>query len=153
MTLEMALSVAGPVLVSGLVWQLHRIVRRQLSEIRGEVNALQDVVSRVFLTQLNHKSENEPSISDVTPRPPYDPASNTDRRDNDALQQLQMEFEVAEIDGLCAKLITLAPPIEAAPLLPPARPPSEARERLRPWPQSMARGWDSRSGSQPFPRV
>jgi hypothetical protein len=117
MTLEMALLVAGPVLVSGLVWQSHRIACRQLSEIRGEVNALREVVSRIFLTQLNHKSENGASTSDVTPRPPSDPAANTDRRENDALQQLQMEFEVAEIDGLCAKLITLAPPMEAAPLL------------------------------------
>jgi hypothetical protein len=138
MTLEMALLVAGPVLVSGLVWQLHRIARRELSEIRGEVNALREEVSRIFLMQLNHKSEDGPSTSDVTPRPPSD--ANTDRRGNDALQQLQMEFEVAEIDGLCAKLITLAPPMEAALLLPPARPASEARERLRPWPQSMARG-------------
>jgi hypothetical protein len=133
MTLEMALLVAGPVLISGLVWQLHRISRRQLSEIQGEVNALREVVSRVFLMQLNHKTENKPS--DVTPPPPYDPTAKNDRRENDALQQLAMEFEVAEIDELCAKLITLAPPIEAAPLLPPVRPPSEARGRLRPWPQ------------------
>jgi hypothetical protein len=133
MILEMALLVAGPVLVSGLVWQLHRITSRQLSEIQGEVSALRDVVSRVFLMQFNHKTENEPS--DVTPPPSSDPTAKNDRRANDALQQLEMEFEVAEIDELCAKLITLAPPIEAAPLLPPKRPPSEARERLRPWPQ------------------
>jgi hypothetical protein len=84
--------------------------------------------------QFSHKTENEPS--DVTPPPPSVPTVKNDRRENDALhendalQQRELEFEVGEIDALCAKLITLVPPKEAAPLLLPDRAPSKgARER------------------------
>jgi hypothetical protein len=129
MTIEIALLVAGGVLFSTLIWQSHRLrlMSRQLSEIQGEVNALRDVVSRVFLLRLNRKTENEPS--DVTPPPPSVPTVKNDRREYDALQQREMEFEVVEIDELCAKLITLVPPKKAAPLLPPTRAASRVRER------------------------
>jgi hypothetical protein len=129
MTIEIVLLVVGGVLVSTLIWQLHRIrlMSRQLSEIQGDVNALRDVVSRVFLLQFNRKIENEPS--DVTPPPPSDLTAKNDRRENNALRSRVMEFEVGEIDELCAKLITLVPPKEAAPLLLLDRAPSSARER------------------------
>jgi hypothetical protein len=70
MTIEITLLIAGGVLVSTLIWISHRIrlMSRQLSEIQGEVDALRDVVFRVFLMQFNRK--NEPS--DVTPPPPSD---------------------------------------------------------------------------------
>jgi hypothetical protein len=129
MTIEIALLVAGGVLVSSLIWQSHRfrLMNRQLSEIQGEVDALRDIVSRVFLLQFNRRTEDEPS--DVIPPPPSDPTAKSDRRENDALQQREMEFEVGEIDELCAKLITLVPPKEAAPLLLPDKAPSRVRER------------------------
>jgi hypothetical protein len=122
MTIEIASLIAGAILVSALIWQFHRITSRQLSEIQGEVSALRDVVSRVFLMQVAHKTEKEPSNLDVTPPPSPDPTAKNDRREDDALHQLEMEFEAAEIDELCAKLITLVPPEEAAPLLWSARP-------------------------------
>ena len=129
MTIEIALLVAGGVLVSTLIWLSHRIrlMNRQLSEIQSEVDGLRDVVSRVFIWQFNRKTEDEPS--DVTPPPPSDPTAKSDRREIDALQQREMEFEVGEIDELCAKLITLVPPKEAAPLLLPDRAASGVRER------------------------
>jgi hypothetical protein len=129
MTIEIALLVAGGVLVSIHIWQSRqiRLITRQLSEMQGEVDALRNLVSRVFLLQLNRKTDDEPS--DVTPLPPSDPISKSDRRENDALQQREMEFEMGEIDELCAKLITLVPPKEAAPLLLLDRAPSRARER------------------------
>jgi hypothetical protein len=65
MTIEIVLLVAGAILVSALIWQFHRITTRQLSEIQREVSALRDVVSRVFLMQVAHKTENEPSNSDI----------------------------------------------------------------------------------------
>jgi hypothetical protein len=128
MTIEIALLVAGGVLVSILIWQSHRIrlMNRQLSEIQTQVDGLRDVVSRVFLLQFR-KTEDEPS--DMIPPPPSVPIAKGDRRENDALRQREMEFEVGEIDELCAKLITLVPPKEAAPLLLPDRAPSRARER------------------------
>ena len=126
MTIEIALLVAGGVLVSTLSWRLHRLMRR-LSEIQGEVNALRDIVSRVFLTQLNHKTENKPSNLGAAPFPlPSDAIAKSEMREYDAPQP---EIEAAEIDELCAKLITLVPPKEAAPLLPPDRASPGARER------------------------
>jgi hypothetical protein len=129
MNIEIALLVAGGVLVSTLFWLLHRIrlMSRQLTEIQREVNALRDVVSRVFLLQFNRKTENE--LSDVMPPPPSIPTAKTDRHENDVLEQREMEFEVGEIDELCAKLITLVPPKEAASLLAPDRAASRVRER------------------------
>ena len=59
MTIEIALLVVCGVLVSALIWRLNRALR-VLGEIQGEVNALRDLVSRVFLMQLNRKTENSP---------------------------------------------------------------------------------------------
>jgi hypothetical protein len=147
MTIEIALLVAGGVLAI-IIWQLHHgvwFMSRQLNEIQGEVNALRDVVSRVFLAQFKDRSQirtvngsgqpmtkqsdppDEPP--DVTPPPPSGPITKSDRRENDVPQQHEMEFEVGEINELCTKLITLVPPKEAAPLLLPDRVPSSARER------------------------
>lgn len=129
MTIEIALLVAGGVLVSILIWLSHsiRLMNRRLSEIQSEVDGLRDVVSRAFIWQFNRKTEDEPS--DVTPPPPSNPTVKNDRRENDALQQRAMEFEVGELDELCANLITLVPPKEAAPLLTPDGAPSRTRER------------------------
>jgi hypothetical protein len=102
--------------------RLAHLATRQLSEIQGEVNALMNVFPRAFMMQLNDKTGNEASSSDITPR-------KNDRHENDVLRELEMELEENEIDELCAKLITLVPPEEAAPLLQPERPPTGARER------------------------
>jgi hypothetical protein len=51
-----------------------------------------------------------------------------DGREKDA-RQLELELETAPIYELCAKLITLVPPQEAAPLLVPGSALSGARER------------------------
>jgi hypothetical protein len=59
MTIEIALLVAWGVLVSALIWRLNRVLRL-LSEVRGETSALWDMVSRLFLMQLNCQTENKP---------------------------------------------------------------------------------------------
>jgi hypothetical protein len=125
MTIEIALLVACCVLVSALIWRLRRIMRR-LSEIEGEVNALRSIASRVFLMQVNHKTEDKPSSA--VPPPPSSATAKNKMRKDDALEP-ELEFETTEIDGLCAKLIALAPPQEAAPLLAPDTALSGARER------------------------
>jgi hypothetical protein len=151
MTIELARLVAGGVLIPTLLWFMHRLglIRRQLIEIQGEVDALRDSLSRVFLAQLNRKEVDQSQVrtingsgrsrikqsdppgepSDPTPPPPSDPTAKNDRRENEVLKQGELEFEVVEINGLCAKLITLVPPEEAAPLLLPERAPPRARER------------------------
>jgi hypothetical protein len=129
MTIEVAVFVAGAVLVSAFIWQLHRGMSQRLGEIQGDVNALGSVLSRVFLMQVANKTENASTSSDgAPPPPPTYSATKTDRFETDALQ-LEMEIEAAEIDGLCAKLIALVPPQEAAPLFAPDKLPSSARER------------------------
>jgi hypothetical protein len=129
MTIESTLLVAGGILVLTFIWLLRqiRLMSRQLNEIQCEVNALRDVVSRVFLLQFNPKTENEPS--DATPPPPSVPTAKNDRPENDELQHPEMQFEVGEINELCTKLITLVPPKEAAPLLGPDRVAPGLRER------------------------
>jgi hypothetical protein len=128
MTIEIAILVAGAVLASTFIWQSHRLMRR-LSALSGEVSALRDIVSRVFLMQLNHKAEDKPVNLGAVPPPPSSATAKNEMRKDDALEQ-ELEFETIEIDGLCAKLIALAPPQEAAPrLAPPDIAPSGARER------------------------
>jgi hypothetical protein len=127
MTIEIAILVAGAVLASTFIWQSHRLMRR-LSALSGEVSALRDIVSRVFLMQLNHKAEDKPVNLGAVPPPPSSATAKNEMRKDDALEQ-ELEFETIEIDGLCAKLIALAPPQEAAPLLAPDIAPSGARER------------------------
>jgi hypothetical protein len=128
MAIEIALLVICCVLVSALFWRLNRVLRL-LSEVRGEVSGLRDLASRVFLMQLNRKTENEPSSFGAAPLPPTSQATATDEtREYDALQ---LELETAAIGELCAKLITLVPPQEAVPLLAPDRMLSGARERRR----------------------
>jgi hypothetical protein len=127
MTIEIAILVAGAVLVATFIWHSHRLMRR-LSALSGEVSALRDIVSRVFLMQLNHKAEDKPVNLGAVPPPPSSATAKNEMRKDDALEQ-ELEFETIEIDGLCAKLIALAPPQEAAPLLAPDIAPSGARER------------------------
>jgi hypothetical protein len=127
MTIEIALLVACCVLVSALIWRSRRLMRR-LSEIEGELNALRSLVSCIFLMQLNHKTEDQPSNLGAVPPPPSTATAKNEMRKDDALEP-ELEFETTEIDGLCAKLISLVPPQEAAPLLAPDRAPSGAPER------------------------
>jgi hypothetical protein len=126
MTIEAALSVAGAVLVFALLWRSHRVTSRRLSEIQCELNASRDLMSRILLTQMSQKSHSEPPLADEIPPPPSTHSTETadTPAKNNALE-LEMALEVAEVDELCAKLITLAPPSEAAPLL----------WSARPWPQ------------------
>ena len=134
MTIEAALSVAGAILVSALLWRSHRLTSRRLSEIQGELNALRDLMSRVFLTQMSQNPHSGPPLPEGIPPPSPDSTETADAPDkNDALQ-LEMKLEVAEVDELCAKLITLVPPSEAAPLL----------WSARPWPQRKKGHWAAR---------
>jgi hypothetical protein len=126
MAIEITFLVACCVLVSALIWRSSRVLR-QLSEVEGEVTALRDMVSRAFLMQLNCQSENKPSSSGTAPPPPTSDA--TAKIETHDVLQLELELETAAIGELCAKLITLVPPQEAAPLLAPDTARSGVRER------------------------
>jgi hypothetical protein len=128
MTFEIALLIASGVLVSALIWQLHWVRRRQLSEIQRQVNALRDQVSRAFMMQLNRKIGDTLSSGAEPPPRPSEATVKSEVRDHD-VPQLELELETPQIGELCAKLITLVPPEEAASLLSQEREPLEARER------------------------
>jgi hypothetical protein len=135
MTIEIALLGSCCVVLSALIWRLNWVLRL-LGEVRGEVNAVRDMVSRVFLMQLNSKTGgNPPSLGAAPPTAPHaapppwpHDATAKNEHEKDA-RQLELELETAQIHELCAKLITLVPPQEAAPLLVPDSALSGARER------------------------
>jgi hypothetical protein len=128
MTIEAALSVAGAFVFFALLWRSNRLASRRLSEIQWELNALRDLMSRILLTQMSEKPHSEPPLPDGIPPPPSTVSAQTaDAPEKYDALQLEMKLEVAEVDELCAKLITLVPPSEAAPLLWSARPWPERR--------------------------
>jgi hypothetical protein len=124
MTIEIALLVAGGVLISTLIWRLHRLTKRS-REIQGEVDALRNMVSRVFLMRLNSETEDKPSSFGAAPSPPSSDATAK----NEVRVYAAPQLETVEIDELCAKLATLVPPQQAATLLVPDTAPSGVRER------------------------
>jgi hypothetical protein len=64
----------------------------------------------------------------LPPKYTIEPMDLANMRQN-GVRSLELALETAEIDGLCAKLITLVPPQEAAPLLAPDPARSGARQR------------------------
>jgi hypothetical protein len=121
MTVEAAVYAGGVLLISFVIWQTHRVNIRRLSEIQREVSGLTDVVSRVFLSALNEKSDGKiaaPAAKEAVQREDIAPAPPP-----------EIESDLVQVDELCAKLITLAPPREALSLI-------SKRDfwRERPWP-------------------
>jgi hypothetical protein len=140
MTIESAVYVVGVFLVLALMWRTQHVIGNGLNEIQNEVSELRNLVSRLFVMALNARSAAEPAVTETT-------LASAERgiatEDDTRAPPLDPEGELAHVDELCAKLITLAPPREAFPLLSTQeakRPSREARERLQPWPE--------RSGSQ-----
>jgi hypothetical protein len=129
MTIEVAAFAVGSILVAALIWQTHRVTRRRLDQIHNDLDALSNLVS------LNRKPEEAAASVTETAATQSEPAET----EQTPVPTFELEPELAEVDELCAKLITLAPPKEALPLLsePTQRsmPSDESRKRLRPWPQ------------------
>jgi hypothetical protein len=135
MTIEVAAFAVGSILVAALIWQTHRLTRRWLDQIHNDLDALSNLVSRAFVMGLNRKPE-EAAASVTETAATQNESAETEQT---TVPTFVLEPELAEVDELCAKLITLAPPREALPLLsePTQRsaPSDESRKRLRPWPQ------------------
>jgi hypothetical protein len=108
-----------------LIWRKIRF-KKQLSEIEGN---LRNIEARIRDLQLSYSrltgliaKPNEKELStNVTPTGSARLAGAARRSRADAKSVPRVlsdaEAEIAWVDGLCAKLITLVPPREAAPLL------------------------------------
>jgi len=139
MIIESAVFAVGGFLVLLLAWQM-RVIRKRLGEVQNEVRELHNSVSRLFVMALNAGSVGKPAATETSgetsPTIAAAECSCATEPDTHTLR-LELEAELAQVDGLCANLITLAPPKEALPLLSKQeaeRSSREARERLRPWP-------------------
>jgi hypothetical protein len=108
-----------------LIWRKIRFEKR-LSEIEGhlcdiEVGIRDLQLSYSKLTGLMAKPNEKESSAKVTPTGSAQLAAAARRSRADAKSMPRVlsdaEAEITRIDGLCAKLITLVPPREAAPLL------------------------------------
>jgi hypothetical protein len=143
MTTAYAGLAAGAFLVVVIfVWTTHHIVVSRLGEIQSELAELHVEVSRLFVIALNADpktgaSKVEPNIASAE--------SNGSEAASEyheiTLPSPALEAEMADVDELCAKLITLVPPAEAVPLLQEHGPSEgpvnrvEGRRRLPPGPQ------------------
>jgi hypothetical protein len=114
MTIEAAVYAGGVVLVCCVVWQTHRINSRRVTELQHEINGLRDIVSRLFLRALNEESDGKIAVSAATiPDVPREPAEE----DTSPAPLREIKPDLVQVDALCAKLIALAPPKEALPLI------------------------------------
>jgi hypothetical protein len=149
MTIDAAVFGAGNILVAVLVWQTHRLTSCRLYEIENQLDGLRELASQAFGTALSL----EPAQTDSPRTDSSSDQRNQAKPEGTPAPQTDVEPELTNIELLCAKLITLAPPKAALPLI--AEPksrlrplledrgPRDGRTRLRPWPNS---GADRRGG-------
>ena len=108
MTTEAAVYAGGVVLVCCVVWQTQRINSTRLSELQHEINGLRDIVSRLFLSALNEEPDGKIAVSE---------GSEPAEEDTSLGPLPEIKPDLVQVDALCAKLIALAPPKEALPLI------------------------------------
>ena len=109
MAIDLTVLSAGAFLaLIALIWKVYRVIDERLREIQADIGELHNGVSNLFL--LASKSETKPVSEN---------AGKVARKADDLalLQSPGLEGDLAVVDGLCAKLIALAPPAEAAPLI------------------------------------
>jgi hypothetical protein len=95
------LSVGAFLVLVALIWKAYRVIDERLSEIQADIRELHGGVSHLFL--LASKSEAKTA------------SENAGKLANEAddlalLRSPGLEADLALVDGLCAKLITLVPP-------------------------------------------
>jgi len=109
-----------------LTWLQHQ-TRKRIAEINNEINELNDLMSRVLIKALNAGPVEKGTAAELGLA-----SDSTNEKDDAPVSDLVSDL--AHVDELCAKLITLAPPREALPLL------SSATSKFR-----QLRGRDDRS--------
>ena len=106
MTTDLAVFAAGTFLILiALIWKAYRSIDARLSEIQADI--------RFTLASKFEGRISEPELDRASAGPKR-------VRQHDAsglLRSADLEAELTEVDGLCAKLITLVPPAQATPLV------------------------------------
>jgi hypothetical protein len=111
MTADLAVLGAGAFLVLvALIWKAYRVIDERLREIQANIAELHDGVTHLFL--LASKSDAKPSKLE-----PFAFDTSKVTTDLALLRSPGLESELAQVDELCSKLITLVPPPEAVPLI------------------------------------
>jgi hypothetical protein len=109
MTIDLTVLSGGAFLVLvALIWKAYRVIDERLGEIQADIHELHGGVSHLFL--LSSKSEAKAASENAGKV-----AHTAD--DRALLRSPGLEADLAMVDGLCAKLITLVPPAKAAPLI------------------------------------
>lgn len=127
MTIEVAAYAVGVILICCIIWQTHRNNGRRLSEIQRELSGLREIMSRVFLMKLTEKSDGAIAAPTKTTSEVH---SEPAKEDTSSAPEPAIETDLVQVDALCAKLITLAPPKEAQPLILQPGPSGFAARRL-----------------------
>jgi hypothetical protein len=136
MTIEAAVFAAGSILVAALIWRTYRLTSRRLEEIQNDINVAGHLLTRAVAMGSNRRPEVTAASAAESATAQSDPAATGQT------SMFEISPQLTQVDELCAKLITLAPPREALPLL------SESKSGFgafgpRPWPR--------RRGQVPMP--
>jgi hypothetical protein len=140
MTIEYAALAIGAFLIAVImIWKRLRFIEARFIEMQIELKELHTIESRLFMMALNANSKAEASKKEPPPRSNGAEAVAEDHEHAPRLPDLEAETSLAEGRELCAKLIALVPPAEAAPLFsePEAARPAprtEGRRLLQAWP-------------------
>jgi hypothetical protein len=114
MTSDFAVIAVGVVvLLVVLIWKAYHAIDERLGEIQADIGDLHAGVSRLFALQ----SKFEAKKSEAERNAAAAESTIGGRANPRAARSPDPEHELAHVDELCAKLITLAPPAEAIPLL------------------------------------
>jgi hypothetical protein len=95
-----------------LIGITQHIIGKRLSDIQAELGELQVEVSRLFVLALNANPK-----ADAPQAEPNTASAESVGGEVATPPSPALEIELVEVPELCAKLITLVPPAEAAPLL------------------------------------
>jgi len=167
MPIEFAMLTVVALLGAGaLIWHMHRL-GDEMREVQFQLNDLRKAIAAVSQAASNPKSlpdaatraVMEADLAEVdklcaelitlvppeeTPISADSPQTAVKLEGRRPLQvwpptQVVMEPDLTKVDELCAKLVTLAPPEEAAPLLSADIPQISVRSEARQWPASTNR--------------
>jgi hypothetical protein len=102
MTIEAAVFAAGSILIAALIWQTHQLTRRRLNEIHNDLDALKNLVSRLFVMGLNRKPEETAGSGTESAATQSDPAET--KQTPAPSVELESELTTIASGGRCASL-------------------------------------------------
>jgi hypothetical protein len=147
---ELAFSLGAFLCVVALLWKAFRLLDDRLDEIQA------DIADLIALARAT--STPRPGVAPSPGAVPFKAEPNVAEHARKRKSSRGLEAELIEVDELCAKLITLAPPETALPLLKektPEKPvePVGGRKPLLAWPPQEPYKEPARTDSKPRPEI